>query len=156
MRFIYIGVAIVLILLYFLSIENFETEDFEQALRNRLAELQRQEQELEQDEFDFRENKMPKEEKLARIRAKELKCQELLDQGIHNKGKALLGIYSLMNPFLIASWPGAALAAGYSLVGPSESDIRKFCFEDDYYEKLPFWLQVLDMDNRGDYRFHHY
>jgi hypothetical protein len=102
MSFIYIGVAIVLILLYFLSIENFETEDFEQALRNRLAELQRQEQELEQDEFDFRENKMPKEEKLARIRAKELKCQELLDQGIHNKGKALLGIYTLMNPFLIA------------------------------------------------------
>ena len=99
---------------------------------------------------------MPKEEKLARIRAKELKCQELLDQGIHNKGKALLGIYSLMNPFLIASWPGAALAAGYSLVGPSESDIRKFCFEDDYYDKLPLWLQVLDMDNRGDYKFHHY
>jgi hypothetical protein len=155
MSLIYIGVVIILILLYFASIENFETADFEQALRNRLAELQQQEAELEKDEFDFREE-FSKAEKLARIRAKELKCQELLRRGIEKSGKGLLGIATLMNPFLIASWPGAALAAGYSLVGPSESEMRTFCFEDDYFEKLPTFLKVLEMDNPtgNNYLYH--
>jgi hypothetical protein len=151
MSLIYIGVVIILILLYFASIENFETADFEQALRNRLAELQQQEAELEKDEFDFREE-FSKAEKLARIRAKELKCQELLRRGIEKSGNRIVGAFSV----LVGAGPGAILNLLNSFGGPTESEMRTFCFEDDYYEKLPTFLKVLDMDNPtgNNYLYH--
>ena len=86
MSLIYIGVVIILILLYFASIEKFDTQDNEESLRNRIAELQRQEQELEQLEVNFQEEKS-KAEKLRNIREKEAACYQLFNKNMFHSGE---------------------------------------------------------------------